>query len=126
MARQVTAQDATGPKAITASARYIRYSPYKLRPIADVIRGKPVTYALYWLATYPVKRALPIEKALKSAIANAQSARGIAPAELFIKEIRIDQGPIHRYFKPGAMGRANPYRKRLSHMKIILETAKEA
>lgn len=128
MSRQVSAQDSSERKAITATARYIRYSPYKLRPIADVIRGKPVAYALYWLATYPVKRALPIEKIIKSAVANAQHLRGVTPADLMVKEIRIDQGPMHRYFKPGAMGRANPYRKRLSHMSVILEpiAAKEA
>src|SRR5690349_9568408 len=104
MSRQVSAHDSSEHKAITATARYIRYSPYKLRPIVDVIRGKPVSYALYWLATYPVKRALPIEKIIKSAAANAQSARGIDMKDLIVKEIRVDQGPMHKYFKPGAMG----------------------
>ena len=40
---------------------------------------------------------------------------------LVIKDIRVDQGPMFRYFKPGAMGRANIYRKRLSHMSVIVE-----
>ena len=41
---------------------------------------------------------------------------------LTVKEIRIDQGPIFRYFKPGAQGRAMPQRKRLSHISIIMES----
>ena len=44
---------------------------------------------------------------------------------LMIKDIRVDQGPIFRYFKPGAMGRANIQRKRFSHMSVILEIRKQ-
>ena len=105
-----------------AIARYIRISPYKIRPIADVIRGKNVQYALDWLATYPAKRALPVRKIIKSAADNAKNLQSIEAVDLFIKEVRIDQGPIFRYFKPGAMGRANPQRKRLSHMSVIVES----
>ena len=100
-----------------AKARYIRYSPYKMRPLVDVVRGKNVSYVLNWLTTYPLKRALPIEKMIKSAVANAK----MTPAELVIKDIRVDQGPMFRYFKPGAMGRTGIYRKRLSHMSVVLE-----
>ena len=45
----------------------------------------------------------------------------LIPRDLVIKDIRVDQGPMFRYFKPGAMGRANIYRKRLSHMSVIVE-----
>lgn len=106
---------------IIAKARYISYSPYKLRPLADVIRGKNVKYAMNWLATCATKRATPVEKVLKSAAANAKNLKSLEPAELFIKEIQVDEGPMFRYFKPGAMGRSNIYRKRFSHMKVILE-----
>lgn len=104
-----------------AKARYIRYSPYKLRPIADVIRGKDVVYALNWLTTYSTQRVEPIKKVLESAVANAKNLQNVESAALAIKEIRIDQGPIHRYFKPGAMGRAMVQRKRMSHLSVILE-----
>jgi large subunit ribosomal protein L22 len=104
-----------------AKARYVRTSQYKMRPIADVIRGKNVAYVLNWLTTFPLKRAESIEKLVKSAAANARNLSDIAPADLFVKEIRVDQGPMFRYFKPGAMGRTNMYKKRLSHMSIILE-----
>ncbi|BDC34323.1 50S ribosomal protein L22 [Candidatus Dependentiae bacterium Noda2021] len=104
-----------------AKARYLRFSPYKLRPLVDVIRGKNVAYALHWLATYPVKRAIPITKIIESAAANAKNLQGLNAEGLVIKDIRVDQGPIVRYFKPGAMGRANIQRKRFSHMSVIVE-----
>ena len=101
-----------------AKARYIRISPYKLRPLVDVIRGKSAEYAINWLTAHSIKRSLPIMKVLKSAIANSKISKR---NQLIIKDIRVDQGPIIRYFKPGAMGRSNPYRKRLSHISVVLE-----
>jgi large subunit ribosomal protein L22 len=105
-----------------AKARYVRYSPYKLRPLADVIRGKNAQYALYWLSTCRMKKAEPVSKTLASAAANAKDLQNIEIDKLFVKDIRVDQGPSYRYYKPGAMGRANPYRKRFSHINIVLES----
>lgn len=102
-------------------AKYIMYSPYKLRPIVDVIRGKSADYALSWLATYKTKRALPVHKVLKSAVANAKQQAKSEANQLLIKEIKVDQGPIHKYFKPGAMGKASIQRRRMSHISVILE-----
>ncbi len=104
-----------------AVAKFVRYSPYKLRPIADVVRGKDVRYALNWLMTYKTQRVEPVMKTLKSAIANAKNLQDIEPDALIVQEIRIDQGPIRKYFKPGAQGRAKPQRKRLCHITITLQ-----
>lgn len=105
-----------------AKARRIPISPYKMRLLVDVIRGKNVRSALDWLATYPVKRAVPLRKMVASAAANAKQLGNIDPEQLFIKEIRVDQGPMQRYFKAGAMGRSNIYRKRYCHMKVVVES----
>jgi large subunit ribosomal protein L22 len=125
MDKQTKVKQASSEKSdkvqFVATARYIRYSPYKLRPIADVIRGKDVVYALNWLTTYRTQRVEPIKKVLESAVANAKNLQNVETSALAIKEIRIDQGPIHRYFKPGAMGRAMVQRKRMSHLSVILE-----
>lgn len=110
------------PEQFIALARYVHYSPYKLRPIADVVRGKDVMYALNWLATYKSQRSVPIMKLLESAVANAKNKSNVESASLRVKEIRVDGGPIHRYFKPGAQGRASIQRRRLCHAKIVLET----
>lgn len=109
-----------------AISKYVRYSPYKLRPIADVIRGKDAQYAVHWLTTFANKRVEPILKALESAIANAKSRENHDASALIVQEIRVDQGPIFRYFKPGAMGRATIQRRRLSHIKVVVATKQKA
>jgi len=106
----------------TAKVRYLFYSPYKLRPIANVIRGKDVSYALSWLSTYKTQRSIAIKKMIDSAVSNAFNKAKVVPEKLYIKEIKVDQGPIYKYFKPGAMGRSSIQRKRLSHLSVILES----
>ena len=105
-----------------AKARYIRYSPYKLRILADEVRGKNAQYALAFLTTCALKKALPVKKLVASAVANAKDLQSIEANKLMIREIRIDQGPTYRYYKPGAMGRANAQKKRFSHLSIIVES----
>lgn len=104
-----------------AIAKYVRYSPYKLRPIVDVVRGKKAQYALDRLSVYPAQKATPIRKAIESAVANAKNLAQVAATDLKISEIRIDAGPFHKYFKPSAMGRSLVQRKRLSHIVVVLE-----
>jgi large subunit ribosomal protein L22 len=109
-----------------AISKYIRISPYKLRPYADVIRGGTVGKAYAWLKTCENRRTGPLLKAVMSAAANAKNKGGddIVIDSLCIQEIRVDQGPIIRYFKPGAMGRGVIQRKRLSHVKVVVGTKK--
>ncbi len=111
-----------------AIAKKIRYSPYKLRPIIDVVRGKNAQTVLNWLSTYKEsgKRVLPIRKVIESAVANAKSLDNHSVEDLYIQEIRIDEGPTHRYFKPGAMGRAQVQRRRSCHIQVIVEDLKSA
>ena len=89
-----------------------------MRPLVDVIRGKSVQYALDWLATYSAKKALPMQNDRISG-GKCIDLRAIRPLlTLFIKEIRVDQGPMFRYYKPGAMGRINIYKKRFVTWKL--------
>ena len=103
-----------------AKAKYIRFSPYKLRPLVDVIRGKDVFSSLQWLATCNVKRVVPIKKVLESAVANAKCVGNLEKEDLMIKEIKIDQGPTHKYQKPCARGMSSVLRKRFSHISVVL------
>jgi len=105
-----------------AKARFIRCSPFKLRTLAAAIRGKGAIYALNVLKTAALRKAVPMQKMLESAIANAKDRGNVSASQLVVKEIRVDQGPMFRYFKPGAQGRSMPQRKRLSHMSVILES----
>lgn len=106
-----------------AKSKYIRISPYKLRPLINVLRGKTVEDALSWLKTVAMKRVEPVEKTIYSAFSNAKYSQksDVAMHNLIIKVIRVDQGPIFKYFKPAAQGRASMQRKRLSHLEVILE-----
>jgi len=105
----------------SAKSLYVPYSPYKLRPLVNVVRGKGVPYALGWLETYKSRRSRPIKKVIESAVANAKSLENIDKQELMIKEISVDQGPQFVYYKPGAQGRAMFQRRRLCHIRVILE-----
>ena len=104
-----------------AKTKFVWYSAFKLRPLADIIRGKDASYAMQWLSLYKNKRTVPVKKTLKSAIANAFDLQGIEAQNLSVKEIRVDQGAIRYSFKPGAMGRAMHQRRLQCHITVVLE-----
>jgi len=97
-----------------------RQSPRKVRLIADHIRGKKVATATMLLEALPKRAALPVRKLLLSAIANAKNTHGISPAGLYVKEIRVDEGPTMKRHMPRAFGRSAPINKRTSHISIVL------
>jgi large subunit ribosomal protein L22 len=68
---------------------------------------------------------MPVIKVLESAYANAQnlSDEKIAPEAIMVKRIFVDQGPVLKYYKPAAMGRAAVQRRRLSQITVVLEKA---
>ena len=104
-----------------ASATHIRISPRKVRMVVDTVRGKSVSQALSILGFTRKKAALPVQKLLKSAVANAAENVGISDVDtLVIDRIMVDEGPTLKRFMPRARGRATPIRKRTSHIRIIL------
>lgn len=106
-----------------AKAKFLRMSARKIRRVADLIKGKNVDQALDILTFVPKAAALPLEKTLRSATANALSVTGTAKLkaeDLFIKKIFIDGGPILKRIRPTGMGRAFRIRKRTSHITIVV------
>ncbi|OLC61846.1 MAG: 50S ribosomal protein L22 [Ktedonobacter sp. 13_1_40CM_4_52_4] len=104
-----------------ASATHIRIAPRKVRTVVDTVRGKSVSQALSILAFTRKKAALPVQKLLKSAVANAAENNGISDVDtLVIDRIMVDEGPTLKRYMPRARGRATPIRKRTSHIRIIL------
>jgi large subunit ribosomal protein L22 len=104
-----------------ASATHIRISPRKVRMVVDTVRGKSVSQALSILGFTRKKAALPVQKLLKSAVANAVENDGINDVEtLVIDRIMVDEGPTLKRYMPRARGRATPILKRTSHIRIIL------
>ena len=107
----------------SAVAKYIRMSPRKVRRVADLIRQKNVGEAINILHFTPKAAALPIEKALRSAVSNMLNLEGsskVDPDELFIKEIKVDEGVTLKRFRAASMGRAVRIRKRTSHISVTV------
>ncbi len=104
-----------------AKVTNVRISPRKVRMVVDTVRGKSVSQAVHILEYTRKKAALPVQKLLKSAIANASENDGIADVDdLFIDRITVDEGPTLKRFMPRARGRATPIHKRTSHIQITL------
>ncbi len=113
----------TGP-VVQAHAKYVRTSARKARLVCDHIRGKSVDEAVAILAHTPRAVAEDWEKLLKSAVANAEHNHELLGDDLKVHAVFADEGPTLKRFRPRAMGRATPIRKRTSHLTIQL-TPKE-
>ena len=114
---------AADAKRFEASYRGARISPFKARPVVDLVRGKPVEEALKLLEFEPRRAAPMVRKVLKSALANAGNDMGVKLHRLVVVEARVDGGPLlsgRRRFRPRAMGRAFPIMKRTSHIRVAL------
>jgi large subunit ribosomal protein L22 len=125
----MTAGAIPAPSQATAHLRFIRMGPRKLRRVADAIRGKSVREALTLLKFADVYAAEPIEKLVRSAVANAGNNHNMNTDELYISSITVDGGPGGRFTKrldPRAQGRAYFKRKRLSHVTVVLSEASPA
>jgi len=106
-----------------AHLKFARMGPRKLRRVADAIRGKSVKEALVLLQFAGVFAAEPMEKLLRSAVANAGNNHDMNTDELYVTRVTVDGGPGGRFTKrldPRAQGRANFKRKRLSHVTIAV------
>lgn len=103
-----------------AKHRYAQMSARKIRPYADLVRGKFADDALELLACYPSRGARLIEGVIKSAISNAEDNSTVNVAELEILEIFIDGGPMARRFRPKARGSSSIYYKRTSHITVVV------
>jgi large subunit ribosomal protein L22 len=119
-----TKKENNGYKAIT---RYLIVSPYKIRPVADLIRRKPYTDALSLLENMPHKGARLIRKTVISAASNALNLdTQLAEDMLYIKDIRVDEGPRMKRVWFRARGRADMLLKRLCHITVIVDQAANA
>jgi ribosomal protein L22 len=107
-------------RVVRAHARYVRTSARKARMVCGHIRGKSVQEARAILAFTPREAARDWSKLLESAVANAESNHELLEDDLIIREAYADEGPTIKRFRPRAMGRATPIRKRTSHLTITL------
>jgi len=117
------ARQENADKRPSAKVKYIRISSSKVKLVIDLIRGKRVDEAIAILKNTQKAASPVIEKLLNSAIANAESTKGLLRDDLFVAEVFADMGPTLKRFRPRAQGRASRIRKRTSHITIILDSA---
>jgi large subunit ribosomal protein L22 len=105
---------------VRALAKYIHISPRKARLVVDLIRGKDVREATAILRFLPVRAAGFVSRVLKSAVANAESARGWDPEALRVRRAFVDESIRLKRMQAGPRGMGRPYLKRWSHITITV------
>jgi large subunit ribosomal protein L22 len=106
-----------------ATQKFVVTTPRKLREVVALVKDMSPKDAVERLPYVQKRAAEPLRKVIKTAIANAKQA-DINVEDLTLKEIQIGEGPRLKRWRAGARGRAKPYAKRMSHIRVILE-AKE-
>lgn len=106
--------------------RGARISARKVRPVADLIRGKFVDEALAILKYQPHRGARMLEEVIKSALGNAtdldqNKGRRVSVGDLIIEDARIDGGPMFKRMRPGGRGMSFLIKKRSSHISVTLK-----
>jgi large subunit ribosomal protein L22 len=103
----------------TATLKYLKASPQKVRLVADLVRGKKVEEALHILQFTKKSCAKDLEKLLRSAIANAENKEAGADVDdLVVAKIYVNEGPREKRVQPAPMGRAYQVQKRKSHITV--------
>ena len=107
-----------------AVAKYIRVSPYKVRTVLALIRGKSYREAKAILEHSVNGSALAVKKVLMSAAANAENNMGMDKNDLFVAECFADGGQMLKRMQPVSKGRGHAILKRTSHITAILDVKK--
>lgn len=107
---------------VTAFSKSVRISPRKVRLVVDTLRTNSPQVALAILANMPKRAVLPVKRVLESAMANATNNAKLDKDSLRIKRIDVSEGPPLKRFHPSTRGRVHPYKKRSTHIRVVLET----
>jgi len=106
---------------IKACDRHVGISAQKVRLVADLVRGMPVSDALSTLEYTPKAGSRYVGKLLSSAVANAGAREGVDVDTLFVKTICVDEGPTMKRFRARSMGRGSRILKRSCHITVVLD-----
>ena len=109
-----------------AIVRNVRMTPRKVKLICDLIRGKDAGEAMAIIMNTPKAACEPMEKLLKSAVANAENNHHMRSNNLVVKAAFVDEGPTLKRIRPRAKGSASRIRKRTSHITVIVAPREEA
>jgi large subunit ribosomal protein L22 len=100
-------------------------SPFKIRFVLDLVRGKSVDEALNILKFVTSPAARVVAKGVKSAAANAENNFQMSPSDLKIVRIHADEARTMKRFRTQARGRANQILKRASHITVVVDEQEE-
>lgn len=106
---------------VTATTKNVQISPRKVRLVADAVRNLPLPNALSSLPMLEKRAAKAISLTMKSALANATNNNKLDSNNLKIAKIEVSEGPAYKRYHPSTRGRIHPYKKRTSHITVILE-----
>jgi large subunit ribosomal protein L22 len=104
-----------------ANIRRVRISPRKVSVVAALVRGRTVSDAITILDHTPRRSAMAVKQAVKSAQANARHNHSYKPDSLFISEISVTPGPSLKRWRPAARGRALPFERKSSHIRVVVD-----
>jgi large subunit ribosomal protein L22 len=96
-------------------------SAQKVRLVVDEVRGMQAVEALDLLKFMTQAAAKPVEKTVRSAVANAEENFGMSRSDLVVSQIFADEAPTRKWRRFGARGRFKPILKRAAHITVILE-----
>lgn len=101
--------------------RSVRISPRKIGDVAALVRGRTVADALTILDHTQRRAASPVKETIKSAKANAEHNHNYKSDGLYIAEIVVTPGPRFRRWRPAARGRALPFERKTSHIRVVVD-----
>lgn len=104
-----------------AKATFVRIAPRKVQIVLDLIKNKPADEAMAILKYTPKAACEPLEKLLKSAMANAENNFDMDPSRLYVAFCSVDQGPTLKRIRPRSKGRAYRINKKTSHINLVLK-----
>lgn len=104
----------------TATAKYVRTSPRKVRLVARAISGKKVSVALNALGSMDKHASEPVYKLLASAVANASAKKAVVDS-LMVASVDVTGGPVLKRWHAVSKGTAHTYKKRMTHITIVLK-----
>lgn len=105
---------------VQAVAKGVSMSPRKVGVVAALVRGRTVADALIILEHTPRRSAEPVIKVIASARANAEHNHNLKPDTLKIVEISVSPGPRLKRYRPAAQGRALPFQRKTSHIRVVV------
>ncbi len=110
-------------KTFTSTQKFIVMSPRKLRLVAALVRRMRPAEAVERLPFVGKRAGQELGKVIKSALANAK-AKGVGETDLIFKEIQIGEGPRLKRGRAASRGRWAPFKRRMSHIRVVLMSTK--